>query len=437
MRSYRLTVILLIILAVSIGVYALIGAAKPSESSKLIYSYEKDSIVEISITAGESKTTFVNNSGQWEMTEPEKYKINKELVDILARKLENLEALRVIEKDSKELGRYGLDKPGLCVNFKLKDGKKKSLLIGVETASKFQNYVKDGDGSTIYTVTQTDLDCFKNGRTAEFRDRNFLSVDRTKLSSFGLDINKKRELKLVEYEAGKWEFAEPCRVNAKNDAVKDILKGIVQLKIKDFIEDNPTDLARYSLDNPLYTLQLGDKNGKTQTMHFGKADEDMKAVYMMLDDMKGVFTISTEGFVPESIKIGDLLSEAPLSIGIGKVSSITVNNRGIVSKFIRDTAKEDDIFTLAGKQLNMENFTALYVNLMALTSDGYDAGNKGESPDLSVTYELLDNSRITMELTKRNESSYYLTVDGKPMPFYVGSQKVELVRRWLKRTMEN
>ena len=427
----------MIVVALLAG-YLLIGSKKTAEVSNTIYKFEDNSITEISIKSDSGSVQFLKTDGKWEMLEPKRYLINQESVIRMEKRLENLEALRVIEKAAVDLSKYGLDKPKTTIKFKTQDGKENILYIGLKTASNYQVYAQKPVSNSVYTVTLTDLEAFGNGDPSGFRDRNFLSIDKNAINTFSLDINEKRELKLSEYEPGRWEFNEPCRVEAKSDAIKEILKGISSFTIKEFVEDASTDLEKYNLKNPIYTLALGDKSGNTQIIYFGKSDKNKKEAFIKLDNDNSVYTVSTETFSPEGVILSDLLNETPLSIGIGIVNKIVINDGDVISEFNRDTSKADDVFTNKGKALDKDSFIALYVNMMALTADGYDEGNKGGPPSITITYEIIENrGSVKMELSKRNDTSYFITVDGKPLPLYVSGQKVELVRRWIKRVMLN
>jgi hypothetical protein len=71
---------------------------------------------------------------------------------------------------------------------------------------------------------------------------------------------------------------------------------------------------------------------------------------------------------------------------------------------------------------------------MSLVSEGYDPGNISTSPDLTIIYELRQDSKnIKADFSKRNASSYFMSVDGKALPYYLSSSKIELVRSWVER----
>lgn len=435
MKNFRSAIILFGILVVFVAAFFLIDNIW-ADDDKTIYKLEAQSIVEIDIESGTDKCTFIKNVDKWEMVYPKKYDINEELVQMMAKKLENLDALRVLKKNAWDLGQYGLDRPSMIISFRLSDGGSARLLVGQNTASTYQYYVMDSDSKDVCTITANDLDVFKAGKANAFRDRSFLYKGLARIKRFEIKAIDKEKIVLIEYEAGKWQLIEPCDVEVKNDVVTDMLKTLAQLEVKEFIEDDPEDLAQYGLMDPAYVILLEDEEGTTRNYFFGKKCNEEKEIYMMTANGKGVYTTLTEDFDPEGILIEDLIDVAPLSIGIGNVGRITVKDDGKTSVFQRDSSTEDN-FTLNGHSISTEDFMALYVNIMALSAEGYDFEKKSDHIEMSITFVSIDGSEsITLELYKRDDNSYFMAINGDLLPLYVKEQKVELVRRWLKRVSE-
>jgi hypothetical protein len=75
---------------------------------------------------------------------------------------------------------------------------------------------------------------------------------------------------------------------------------------------------------------------------------------------------------------------------------------------------------------------------MALTAEGYDPGNRGGTPDLTVIVELKGSSEtIKTEFVKRDDLSYYMILNGEPRPFFISERKIDLIKRWRDRVLES
>lgn len=435
MKNFRSAIILFGILVVFLAAFFLVDSIW-ADDDRTIYKLEAQSIVEIDIETGTDKCSFVKNGDKWEMVYPKKYGINEELVAMMAKKLENLDALRVLDKNSRDLGQYGLDRPTMLIGFRLSDGGEAKLLVGQNTASNYQYYVMDSDSKAVCTITANDLEVFKKGKASEFRDRSFLTKGLGRVKQFEIKAKDKEKIVLIEYDAGKWRLIKPCEVDVKNDDITDMLSALARLEVKEFVEDDPEDLAQYGLMDPAYTILLEDEEGNTRNFFFGLKGNEEKEIYMMTDNGNGVYTTLTEAFDPEGILVDNLISVAPLSIGIGNISQFTVKDGGSTSVFQRDFSTEDD-FTLNGHSVSKEDFMALYVNIMALSAEGYDREKKSERLEISVTFELVNNSEsIVLDLFERNDNSYFMAINGELLPLYMTEHKVELVRKWMKRVSE-
>lgn len=398
MKNFRSAIILFGILVVFLAAFFLIDNIW-ADDDKTIYKLEAQSIVEIDIESGTDKCSFVKNGDNWEMVYPKNYEINKELVAMMAKKLENLEALRVLNKNPGDLGQYGLDKPTMLIGFRLSDGSGAKLIVGQNTASNYQYYVMDSGSKTVCTITANDLEVFKKGKASQFRDRSFLTKDLGRIKQFEIKSKDKEKIVLNEYDTGKWRLIKPCEVDVKNDDVTDMLSALAKLEVKEFVEDDPKDLAQYGLMDPIYVILLKDEEGKTRNFFFGLKGNQEKEIYMMTDNGNGVYTTLTEAFDPEGILIDDLINLAPLSIGIGNVSRITVKDGGKTSVFQRSFSTEDDDFTLNGNSLSKEDFMALYVNIMALSAEGYDREKKSDHIEMSITFEFVNSEETQPEDT--------------------------------------
>lgn len=434
MRRVIIALVLLVIIAGAICLVIYLNKEEPFKQDRTLYSYEDRSVEEISIVSGTSELSFVKKPEGWAMVKPKPYKIDAGTVGSLENRLKDFLAARVLEEESYDLKTYGLDEPKATITFKLDDGTQNTLFIGEMTASKVQYYAKDSAREQIYILGSYDVENFLRP-VNEFRDRTILKVDPTSLSSIGLDISGKRDFKLVTDGSGTWELTEPLRTAARGDAVAEMTNDIQELKIKDFIEADGS-LEKYGLESPAFTLELADSRN-AQKIYFGNVDEDNQIIYIKNDDSDEICTLSLEAFDPRRFKIAEFLNEAPLSVSIGDVNKVVIIENSSTVEFLRDATKAEDSFTCNGKAVNMEQFTTLYVDIMALTAEGYDPSNTGGVPELTVMLELKDSfETIKAEFVKRDELSYYMVLNGEPRPFFIGERKIDLIRRWRDRILE-
>ncbi len=435
MKRVWIALILLLVIAGITWLVIYLNKEEPFKQDRTLYSYEDRSVEEISIVSQESEISFVKKPEGWVMVKPGPYNIDGGVVDSLENRLKDFLASRVLEEDSYDLHTYGLDKPKATISFILDDGTENTLYIGEMTASNVQYYAKDSAREQVYILGSYDVESFLRP-VNEFRDRTILKVDPDSISSIGLDISGQRDFMLVADGSDMWEIVEPLKIAARGDAVTEMMNDISELKIRDFIEAGAESIDT-GLENPAYTLELTDSKQNAQKIYFGNVDEEKQVIYIKTDDSDEICTLSLESFDPRRFKIAEFINEAPLSVGIGDVNKVVIIEDSSVVEFSRDTTKAEDSFTCDSKAVNMEQFTTLYVNIMALTAEGYDPDNAGGTPDLTVMLELKDNSEtVKAEFVKRNELSYYMILNGEPRPFFIGERKIDLIRRWRDRILE-
>lgn len=436
MKRVWMALILLLVIAGIAGALVYLNQEEPFVQDRTLYSYPDQAVEEIRIVSGDGEVFFDKKQDGWVMVKPRPYKIDAGTVGMLENRLKDFLASRILEEDTDDLRKYGLDEPTASIHFKLDDGTENTLLIGEMTASKVQYYAKDSAGEKIYILGSYDVENFLRP-ASEFRDRTILAIDTGAINALSLDAYGKREFKLVSDDAGKWAMTEPLKTEARGDAVDELLRNVLELRIKDFVTESADGLSRYGLDEPAYTLEIKDKAKKDQTVYFGSIDEEKQVAYIRLDDYEEVYTLSLEAFDPRRYKIAGFLNEAPLSVSIMDVDKVTIIEGDSAVEFVRD-AQTPDAFTSMGKMVNQEDFTTLYVNIMALTAEGYDPENKGGTADLTVILALKEDSQtIRAEFVKRDESSYFIILNGEPKPFYLYERKVDLIKWWRDRILEN
>lgn len=436
MKKFWIILILLIVIASIVGLLIYLNQEAPFEQDRTLYNFEDNTVEEIHIVSEESEVLFIKEQDGWVMKEPKPYKIDASMINSLESRLKDFLASRIIEDDSENLQSYGLDNPAATISFKLDDGTQNTLLIGDMTASKVQYYAKDASRDNIYILGSYDVENFLRP-VSEFRDRTILTVDTETINMLSLDIDDKRDFKLVGEDSGQWRIVEPLKTDARNDALGEIIGDILKLKIKDFIAETAQDFSQYGLDTPAYTLEIGDDKQNSQIIYFGKIDEDKQIAYIKLDAYDEVYTLSLEAFDPRRFKIANFLNEAPLSVAIVDINKVTIIENDLVTEFAKITSDGEERFTYLGKAVSQEDFITLYVNIMALTAEGYDTENSGGTPALTVILELDGISEtIKAEFVKRDELSYYMVINGEPRPFYIGERKVDLIKWWRDRILE-
>ena len=438
MKKEIINLVMFILFVILVGIYLFIKI-KPFQESDKIFGDKVGSIIDININLKDEEILFSKEDNQWVMIKPNKYKINEKEVVKLENIINNLSLERFIEKEAVDLTSYGLDKPTMIIKIKLKSGLERSLIIGEETVSKTQYYATrqfDKSGKNkVFTVSKGYIDVFSAG-SSNYRDRSILCVDLARLEKlyFVSNIGKELKLEINKNTDNEWEFVAPVKAKVKSDAFVELLRNIGRLEIEEYIKIKTDDLTKYGLKKPLYKLMLKDSDGRFQFFSFGKNTDNK--MYIIVDNLEEIYVVSENVFNPEDIQVSELLNVTPLSVGIDNINKIIINDLDSKYEFERDKSGQGDSFSINGQKVSNEIFTTLYVNIMALSAEGYDNSGYMKNPDFTITLDTKDVSKeIKAGFTKRSIDTYFMILNDVPLPFYIKKNKIELVRSWIKRIL--
>ena len=84
-------------------------------------------------------------------------KMNTAVIGTLVNNGNGLTAVELIEENSSDLAKYGLDKPKITVDFTYESGTKRTLYIGNDAPSGSGAYVMTDEGSSVYTAKTSSL----------------------------------------------------------------------------------------------------------------------------------------------------------------------------------------------------------------------------------------------------------------------------------------
>ena len=443
MKSYRNTLMALAILAALVGVYVF-QSSRPSQDTISVFALQPGSIVTINILSPNGPVAFRKVNHRWRMETPVAAAADQAKLAALERELHGLTAGRLLGGGDAAIRQYGLQHPGSQITVQTRDGAGQTLFIGAATPSQTEYYAASTRLENIFILNKANIDDWF-GPPAGFRNKNLMTLKPALIESVQLTgASQTWQLKKENGRGGIWRLILPVQAPVKGERVRELLVKIAGLQIADFISQKGDPAERYGLDKPSFTLTVGCRDGKEQTVYFGKKDPDRRLVYVKINRNPAIYGIDPDAFRPEEMRNGAILDVAPLSVGIGEVTAITIVDQGKRTVLRRDRSKpQRDIFNLAGQAIDPEQFNPLYINLMALSAAGldpaHDSGAPRKSgpggPELSVIFRLRGNRNLRVDFSKRDESTYFMTQEGNPMPCFVTTQKITLVRQWLQRVV--
>ncbi len=437
MKLYRNAIILVVVLGLLVGAYFFINnkksgttdpASQSTEAAKSINVIDVDSqkISSIEYSSDKGKFTLKKNGETWVMDPAFELALDKNTVDNTVSSLANMEANKVVAENADHLADFGLNKPS-TVKMVLSDGSSKELEIGDKSPTGEDVYVKLKGQSKVYTVGGYYEDMLKVGR-GHFLSKQILPIEATAVKKFEYKKDGKMQYSIDIESESEMNILAPIKEEADTTKISQLVQTVVQMEIKDFVEENPSDLAKYGLDKPAHevtygngnttkTVLLGDKAGAEESGSTGNV------LYAKFPDTNVVFTVDVSKLTFLDVTLKDVISPFVYIPNINDVNKVelVIDGKTIVSDIKTvEGKKEEEKFKVDGKDANMKDsndkslFKAFYQAMIGITFNKYQADLKPQgTPEITIKYYMkADNKVVTVDFIPKDNNYYYAVKDG-------------------------
>jgi len=265
---------------------------KQEEAKKRLFGGEAKDVTELSLeNAGRTLTAVRKGEKAWEITSPAGLEADSEAWDQLATTFVEVQKDEVVKKEKADLAAYGLDKPGIVVQAKLKDGKTQSVLIGAENPKKTFNYAKRGDSEEVFLLSSPNASSFKKTPT-DLRNKKVLDFESDSIDAVRITSAGKPDIE-IQKSGSDWSIKKPLETRADNAEVLSVLSAIQFSRASAFADEKIDDKAA-GLDAPVARVILHDqKAGQDKTLVFGKSPEKDK-YYARDASRPAIFILASE-----------------------------------------------------------------------------------------------------------------------------------------------
>jgi hypothetical protein len=253
MKAFRGTLIVAILLCV-VGLavwYFEPRVADPNaEHVVQLFNFEKQDLVRVEIDRPDKGRLVLAEQpdGNWVVEGPG-WKAGRSMVARVKHQIHDLTSrATVIEKpEAPEL--YGLGANAIRVHMFFRDKTETEFLAGDPNPSSVSYYIEQLPDGEIFTVKKSAMDYYSED-PVEFRERRFTDLDSNDADRVEADLPGGRRLVLQRLDEFQWQLEEPASFKASREEVRMLLGRVTSLKVRDYVEDHPTDLAKYGLDRP-------------------------------------------------------------------------------------------------------------------------------------------------------------------------------------------
>jgi hypothetical protein len=311
------TTLILVLVALVIGGVAVLDYYKgtPTEQAeakrKRVLDIEAGDVTHIEIVRTNQTIVLDKSGDRWEIKQPLAVRASASAVSSVLDDLEFAERTRALsEKDiaATKLADFGLESPRLRVVVRGKKGPM-TLLVGNETPTKDALYVRVEGRKGIEVADKSIYDRLNKGLD-ELRDR--IVVDFVPAAATRLEIKSTdRVIELTKPAATtntepRWAIVRPLAARADQNKVSELLGALGNLRVADFVSDDPKDIHTYQLEEPVHeiTVWTGDA-GKTLVLGRSPTNDASK-VYAKLRSADSIFTVPSAGAEKFTLQVNEL-----------------------------------------------------------------------------------------------------------------------------------
>jgi hypothetical protein len=351
MQRGRNTLILLV-LAAALGAYVYFVEAKrtptpdtgtpaPETRSKVFDKLDSSKIDDITIKGSAGEVTHLKKTGTaWQIVQPVQSAVDETEVSGLVSNLGSVEIDRVVDKDPKDLAKYGLANPRVEVGFTAGDKTPHQLRIGSKTATGGDLYAQLGNDKKVMLIAAY-LESTFDRTTFQLRDKSILKFDRDKVDT--VEVASGATTMKFAKQGESWKMTAPAAARTDATAVDNMIGRLAtgQMKALTTADAPAVDLAKYGLAKPAVEVTLGAGSARTGLL-IGTTAEGGTDVYAKDVSRPMVFTV--EKAIGDDIKKtpGDFRTKDVFDARAFTTTHLDVTRGGTTTAFEKKKVTEKD-----------------------------------------------------------------------------------------------
>ncbi|OGW15446.1 MAG: hypothetical protein A3G93_10485 [Nitrospinae bacterium RIFCSPLOWO2_12_FULL_45_22] len=276
------------------------------------------------IRDGQQIRCELDQAKQWTIVEPIKYRANEAKIKDFLDKVRELKIKEFVDEDPKELNPYGLDHPSQELAFwsKNKEGSPVRLYLGMKDEGEKGVYAKHSDKKNVFLVEEGFI-TYLPQRVEELRDPYLLRFDPEKVIKLGIQSPAEGNIICTIEHDHNWQLQAPVKVKADAQEIDTLLTNLKELKVKEFISDEPKDLQEYGLASAQISYNIWEKNQKEpKTLLLGKEESPKTGFYAKIENQPNIFLINQEDVKKITKKVFDLRDKSILAFEVSDINKI-------------------------------------------------------------------------------------------------------------------
>lgn len=447
-NGVTLGILAVILLLVILCYILLINRNKSKEeeqedTSIVLNDYETEEVEEFLIEQDNNTLHFIAAEEGFVIAGEEDFPLNESQVELMVNAIAKLSAEGIVTQEPEDLEQYGLSKPQLTAELKLKDGTSITLWIGDTLPSNSSRYAKLDGSNAVYKISSSVRSYLEKTKKDLIQADELPTISGTiqtiKIEdikgTIRLFYEENNELDRSGSNVNPWVIeGSNGKMSADTSAVTELLDRYKSFSTIECVDYRKENFEQYGLLNPVKALRIfyleetsqeetieEESVQKEITLYFGSQDEngnyyvrteDSVFTYLMSEEtVNSLLSPDLESLIDKyAIRVNINIVEK-ISITYGKVTHTTEIKRTEI-KTEDETTQTEDNFILDGKEFGDDSeFRTYYQKLISLQGKEIleEAVNLTEEPVLSIQIERnTDNFSILKAEFFPYDSSYYI-----------------------------
>lgn len=429
-------------------------AARTEEDDAIeLYSYDEDSVAEITFKNAKAEMTIVCEDETWYKKDDKEFPLDQKIAGTMASQVSTMISTKLVAKDCENLADYGLDSPALTITLTTTDGSQVTLMLGEKSTAADGYYAYTSLSDTVYILTTsvyTSYD-YTESQLIEIEDAPSITADYiTQLHVESKDGTTEFEAAYDEKDAVfkdiyGWDIRKPFKETVAGDiyALSELFANYTSLSYTQCEDYTGRHDKKYGLKKPswvidvdyyevqpdaeaeaageeaeeihipyTYQLLVGDKDSSGE--YYYVRPSDSKRVYLMeASVVENMVQIDAMKYIYANIYIGTVYSLNEIDMEVGGESYHMELTKEDVPSDEEDKSEVSFTAKINGKEVDEEAFRLAYGSAGTLSYSGVidESVDADDTPYCTVTMHE-EKRDVTISFLPYKKNSYRVNVDG-------------------------
>lgn len=258
-------------------------------------------LASLKLTNESGSLELSKKDSEWALTAPSASAAETSDVSSLITDVTSAKAESIVNEDTSDLSKFGLNKAAIVLTAKLNTGGEKVLQIGTKVNDAY--YAKTSDNPKVVKIFGTLFETLNKAKFASLRSKQFYKINRDELTRF--EIKNEHGRLVTEKKDDKWLVVEPAD---KKDKEAQPFKLFTPFESKaSEILDKATAAINAKFAKPAAEIRLTEKSGKTTVLKLSQADGD--DIYLRVEGRPEIYKMGKMMLESFNYKIEDAIQQ--------------------------------------------------------------------------------------------------------------------------------